>query len=392
MSLTKKNMLFGVLFTAFTTPSIFFMMGLPMILQMQGFDASLIGLFQIVGFSSIIKFLLSPPIDRIVFKKNHYKTWIWIIGVVYALLLIGLGECSLEHQTSFVFVAVCLIVFIATLIDIPLNALAIKVFKQEERILAGSYKMSAYFIAGLLGGGILLLFYNHVGWKYTFWMMAGLIFTALLCLNWIQENNEKIVIQELSFQTFLSFFHQKNSGIWLFVVAFYFAFISAVWIFMKPYLIVKGIAADTVALYVGIYGSVVGVLGGFLAAYLGKRCAKKRLLIAFSCFNAMSVAILAYMEYGGFRMDLALVAISLTALAIAFSSAIIFALMMDYARQSSKAIDYAVQSSLFSLTRIASAMGAGIIVSTQNYGVFFMVELVCILIVTYIVVKHYPSS
>ncbi len=392
MSLTKKNMLFGVLFTAFTTPSIFFMMGLPMILQMQGFDASLIGLFQIVGFSSIIKFLLSPPIDRIVFKKNHYKTWIWIIGVVYALLLIGLGECSLEHQTSLVFMTICLIVFVATFIDIPLNALAIKVFTQEERISAGSYKMSAVFTALLLGGGILLLFYNHIGWRYTLWFMAGLMFIALLFLGFITENNEKILVQPFSFRIISSFFRQKNSGIWLFVVAFYFAFISAVWIFIKPYLLTKKMNPDNVALLVGIYGGLIGILGGFLASYIGKYYAKKRLLVVFSCFNALSVAILVYMEYGDFNMGLVVVAISLTALAISFSSAIIFALMMDYARQTSKAIDYAVQSSLFSLTRIASAMGAGIIVSTQNYGVFFMVELVCILIVTYVVVKHYPSS
>ncbi|MBN1838663.1 MAG: MFS transporter [Campylobacterales bacterium] len=392
MSLAKKNILFGLLFTAFTTPSIFFMMGLPMILQMRGFDASFIGLFQMVGFSAVLKFLLSPPIDRIVFKKNHYKTWICLLGIVYALLLIGLGECSLEHQTSLVFMMICLIVFVATLIDIPLNALAIKVFKKEERIAAGSYKMSAVFTALLLGGGILLLFYNHIGWQYTLWFMAGLIFIALLFLKCITENDEKILIESFSFRIISSFFKQKNIGIWLIIVAFYFAFISAVWIFIKPYLLSKKMNPDNVALLVGIYGGIIGILGGFLASYIGKYYAKKRLLVVFSCFNALSVAILVYMEYCGFSMGLVVVAISLTALAISFSSAIIFALMMDYARQTSKAIDYALQSSLFSFTRIASAMGAGIIVSTQNYGIFFIVELVCILIVTYIVIKKYPST
>lgn len=71
--LTKKNILFSILFTAILTPMIFFVMGLPMILQIKGFDASLIGIFQLAGLPMIFKFLMSPPIDKIVFEKNTIK-------------------------------------------------------------------------------------------------------------------------------------------------------------------------------------------------------------------------------------------------------------------------------------------------------------------------------
>lgn len=44
-----------------------------MILQIKGFDASLIGIFQLAGLPMIFKFLMSPPIDKIVFEKNTIK-------------------------------------------------------------------------------------------------------------------------------------------------------------------------------------------------------------------------------------------------------------------------------------------------------------------------------
>lgn len=389
--LAKKNILFGLLFTTFTTPSIFFMMGLPMILQMRGFDASFIGFFQIVGLSAIGKFLLSPPVDRFVFQNNHYKKWILGAGGIYVLLLLCLSAFSLEEDTSVVFILIFFTVFVATFADIPLNALAIKVFSCEERMVAGSYKMSAYFLAGLLGGGVFLLFYNRTGWTVTFLTMAFLVLFSLLALFGIHENHEKVPQHKVSFQTIVSFFTQEKIGIWVFILSFYFAFISAVWVFMKPYLISKGIDADSVAFFVGIYGSIVGFFGGYLAAYLGRRFDKKTLLILFSFFNALSMVLLLLMEIFTFHVTAWLLAITLTALAIAFSSAIIFAFIMEYARQESKAVDYALQSSLFALTRIVAAVFAGIIISAQSYGVLFGLACVGILGVTFVVIKKFDA-
>jgi len=258
--LAKKNIVFGVLVTAFFTPSIFFLMGLPMILQMKGFDPSIIGIFQVLGLPMVIKFLLSPPVDKIVFKKNHYKKWIIFTGIFYVICLLGVSFVSLDDNIYLVFGVVFFTSFIATFIDIPLNALAIKVFKPSERISAGSYKMSAFFAAGLLGGGVFLLVFNHLGWQNTFILIALTVFVSLFALYFIEESDEKIEEQKISLKTLLTFFKQKNIGIWVFILMFYFSLISAIWVFIKPYLISKGITPDEVAFYVGIYGSIVGFI------------------------------------------------------------------------------------------------------------------------------------
>lgn len=387
--LTKKNILFSILFTAILTPMIFFVMGLPMILQIKGFDASLIGIFQLAGLPMIFKFLMSPPIDKIVFEKKHYKKWTFYIGILYILLLTIISFLSLENSIYPVFIAILITAFISTFMDIPLNALAIKTFTKEQSLSAGSYKISAYSMASLLGGGIFLLVFNHLGWNLTFILMALLVLFSLIALYFIEENDEIIYVEKISSKNIITFFKQKDIGIWIFILSFYFVSISALWVFMKPYLIHKGVKPDDVAIWVGIYGSFIAILGGALSNYIGKKFSKKSLLIIFMFFNIFSTSLLIFIEQYNLIFYYLIISVTFIALAIALSSAIIFSMIMDYSRKESRAIDYSVQSSIFSFTRIISAVIAGIIVSNFGFDKMFIFELFCLVLVTFVIYKIY---
>lgn len=387
--LTKKNILFSILFTAILTPMIFFVMGLPMILQIKGFDASLIGIFQLAGLPMIFKFLMSPPIDKIVFEKKHYKKWTFYIGILYILLLTIISFLSLENSIYPVFIAILITAFISTFMDIPLNALAIKTFTKEQSLSAGSYKISAYSMASLLGGGIFLLVFNHLGWNLTFILMALLVLFSLFALYFIEENDEIIYVEKISSKNIITFFKQKDIGIWIFILSFYFVSISALWVFMKPYLIHKGVKPDDVAIWVGIYGSFIAILGGALSNYIGKKFSKKSLLIIFMFFNIFSTSLLIFIEQYNLTFYYLIISVTFIALAIALSSAIIFSMIMDYSRKESRAIDYSVQSSIFSFTRIISAVIAGIIVSNFGFDKMFIFELFSLVLVTFVIYKKY---
>ncbi|MCG3680622.1 MFS transporter [Aliarcobacter butzleri] len=387
--LTKKNILFSILFTAILTPMIFFVMGLPMILQIKGFDASLIGIFQLAGLPMIFKFLMSPPIDKIVFEKKHYKKWTFYIGILYILLLTIISFLSLGNSIYAVFIAILITAFISTFMDIPLNALAIKTFTKEHSLSAGSYKISAYSMASLLGGGIFLLVFNHLGWNLTFILMALLVLFSLVALYFIEENDEIIYVERISSKNIITFFKQKDIGIWIFILSFYFVSISALWVFMKPYLIHKGVKPDDVAIWVGIYGSFIAILGGALSNYIGKKFSKKNLLIIFMFFNIFSTSLLIFIEQYNLTFYYLIISVTFIALAIALSSAIIFSMIMDYSRKESRAIDYSVQSSIFSFTRIISAVIAGIIVSNFGFDKMFIFELFYLVLVTFVIYKKY---
>ncbi len=101
------------------------------------------------------------------------------------------------------------------------------------------------------------------------------------------------------------------------------------------------------------------------------------------------VLLLVFIEHYELTRSLLLVAITFTAISIAFSSCIIFSLMMDYSRPSQRAVDYAIQSSIFSFTRIISAIFAGLIVSNISYEAMFIFEFLAMLFVVYIIYRCY---
>lgn len=387
--LLKINILFGILYLSFAAPVVFFMGGIPVVLQLEGVDASYIGLFQLVGLPVVIKFLLSPVIDRFIFKKNHYKKWILFVGLIYAATLYGIGTLSLSDNFQMIFMVILFATLLSSFIDIPLNALSIKVFSKEDRIVASGYKTSAFFLSGILGSGVSLLLYNHFGWRSTFTIASAGVLLSLVSLFFIEENDELIKEQNVSFYTIFSFFKQPDIGIWLFILTFYFAFILSVWVFLKPYLIMKGLTADDVAIYMGFYGSSVGFVGGMVASRVGKYLTKRETLLYFGLFNLVSILILIFMEQYKFSLYFVIAIITIISFAIALTSTIVFSLMMDYSRGNSKGIDYAVQSSLSSIARIVSTVAAGFLISSFGYSTMFCMEMLATGFVVYIVYRFY---
>jgi MFS family permease len=160
---------------------------------------------------------------------------------------------------------------------------------------------------------------------------------------------------------------------------------------MKPYLIHKGVSADDIAIWVGIYGSFIAILGGSLSNYIGKKFSRKNLLIIFMFFNIFSTSLLIFIEQYNLTFYYLIISVTFIALAIALSSAIIFSMIMDYSRKESRAIDYSVQSSIFSFSRIISAVIAGIIVSNFGFGIMFIFEFICLVLITFIIYKKYST-
>lgn len=385
-NLLLTNLYFALLYTSFSVAPIFFMLGMPMILQIKGFEASTIGLFQLVGLPMVLKLFFSPPVDKFRFEKNHYKKWILPVGLIYFLLLFYSSFLSIKENIIYLFVIVFIISLVATFIDIPLNALSIKVFKKDERIIAGGFKISAYFISLILGSGILLISYNELGWQKTLQIMAFMVLISLFALVFIKEENSTNLNNTATFKDIISYIKEVDKG-WLIVLLTYFVFISAIWIFLKPFLIKKGINANDVAFYVGIYGGIIGILSGLVMKFFQK-FDKKILLLAFALLNFCSILALILLQNNINKVTI-LFLITFISISFSFSSSLIFSMMMDYARLSTKAIDYAIQSSIFSSTRILSAVISGALVSNFGFTDMFTFELFGMAFVIFLVWKFY---
>ena len=71
--LDRRHIILGLLFMAKSIPLVFFTMGLPVILRLEGLPLETIGFLQLTGLPYLLKFLWAPLLDRNGRQAGHYK-------------------------------------------------------------------------------------------------------------------------------------------------------------------------------------------------------------------------------------------------------------------------------------------------------------------------------
>ena len=384
MRLTKQNLLFFVIFTAANTPVMFFMLGFGAIMQMNGFSADNIGVFQTALLAIILSLLVAPFIDKFGLKTDHYKNWTIALGVLCSLSIFLLAFVSLNDKKILFLVSFC-ILLISGLLDTAVNALAIKIYDRKKSKTVGAYKMTGVFCSMLLGSGVSLLIYSRLGWSFCVYFLAALVLLSLSALFFIDENTETVSSERLNLKEILSFFKQENIGIWLFILCFYVGIIAAAWAFLKPFLIFKGINVDKVAFYVGIYGSVLGALASFAAIKINNIFSKRTILTVFGSLNFVAILMLYFMVGADINDFLLIASVSLCVISMSFSTSVIFALMMEFSRKNLRGSDYALQSALRLIFRTVSVVICSILITNFGYGFAFLALSILMILAVWVV-------
>ncbi len=187
--LLGRQMLFGWLNFALALPSIYLLLGMPLVMRQHGWSGTEIGLFQLAGLPAVFKFLLALPVERWRFAGAHYKSWALLLclGLAATLLLVGRQELLDRHALFFALTLLAGV--LAAWTDIPVNALAIKLLPESERVRAGAIRSAALFLAAVVGAGLMLLVHAHWGWQAPFILMSAALLLGALLLALLGESS-----------------------------------------------------------------------------------------------------------------------------------------------------------------------------------------------------------
>ncbi|NMG55053.1 MFS transporter [Aromatoleum aromaticum] len=361
-----RHVLFGWINFALTAPAIYLWLGLPLVMRQQGWSGAEIGLFQLAGLPAVFKLFLALPIERWRAGRRPYRRWAWLTGGGYLLALLSLAALGADAHKGILFALILLAALCATWADIPVNALAIKLFPAEERPRAGGVRSAATFAGAIVGGGAMLLLQQALGWAVPFLLLGACLLVALGLLGCIEEDGSVSGSHRSTpLAVWLGFFRQAGAGIWTVVLLGYFPFVAAAWVYLKPLLLDRGFPASEVAWIAGVGGGALGALASF-GAGLVPRVLILRVLPLSAGANALALALLA--AAAGYGTPAGLVAAAaFLAVAMGVASALAFALMMEFARDGWRAADYGLQASLFTLGRIAVAPPAGLLLDRLGY-------------------------
>lgn len=351
---------FGWIHFALTAPAIYLWLGLPLVMRQQGWSGAEIGLFQLAGLPAVFKVFLALPVERRRTGPRPYLRWAWLTGGGYLLALLALAAADAHADKAVLFALTLLAALCATWADIPVNALAIRLFSPEERPLAGGVRAAASFAGAVVGGGVMLLVQQAFGWSAPFLMLGAFLIVALALLAVIREEDEEKTAVDgrpSPLAVWRGFFGQAGAGTWTAVLLGYFPCVAAAWIYLKPLLLDRGFPAGEVAWIAGIGGGIVGALASLAAGLLPRRRVPGVLPLS-AAANALALGLLAAAAEHAPAAGL-IAAAAFLAFAMGLSSALAFALMMEFARDAWRAADYGLQASLFTLGRIAVAAVAG---------------------------------
>ena len=143
------------------------------VLRKAGVSLTQISLMLGVGFLFMFKFLWAPLVDRIaIFGVYGYKRWFLITQTLVAVFLLGLLWLHPSNDFYWVFGLLVFASIAATFRDVSIDALSVKLLSEEERATANGWMSTGFMLGMVLGGGVLLLLYDTIGWEGAVWAIC----------------------------------------------------------------------------------------------------------------------------------------------------------------------------------------------------------------------------
>lgn len=383
------------LYLAQSIPMSFFSTVLPVIMRMEHYSLTSIGLIQLIKLPWIFKFLWAPIVDKTASNIKQYKRWIFFSEIFYAMIILHIGFYDL--QTDFrTIIALMLIAFTASATqDIATDAFAIRILKTEERSIGNSMQSVGSFLGTLTGSGFLLVIYHYFGWYYLLVALAGFVLLAIVPLyfykrkNGGKSNSQKSSIQ---FKDIFLFFSQRGIGKHLILLGIYYSGLIGILTMLKPWLVDLGYNVRDIGVISGIYGAGVGAGAAFLSGIIIKKFGKRRSLVAFSLFGIFTALFFLTLTIIQPNLALIITGISLIWGSYGMLSVLIYTISMDKVRVGREGTDFTIQIVLTHLSSLVIAVSSGKFANSFGYQALFLTETFVGILVSIYIIFFYKKT
>lgn len=367
-----------------------FSSGLPLFILLQllqawlassGLDIKLLGLFALVQFPYIWKFVWAPLMDRYHFGAlGRRRGW---MALTQAALFVAIGCMGLldpASQTGLVAAAAAGVAFLSASQDIVIDAYRREILRDNEQGLGAAVHVNAYKVASMVPGALSLILADRMPWAPVFWITAAFMLPGLLCTLLIREPDvygvppktlEQAIV--LPFKEFLARAGWRHA-LWLlgFVLLYKLGDSMATALSTKFYLDLGfsktqiGLAANTTGFWASLIG---GVVGGVWMLKLGIN----RALWVFGALQALAILGFAWLAHAGADTVLLSAVIGFESFASHGLGAAAFVAFISRASDPRyTATQYALFTSLAAVPRTFINSSVGYIVAETGWFTFFL--------------------
>jgi PAT family beta-lactamase induction signal transducer AmpG len=147
----------------------------------EGLDIKTISFLTLVGSAYTLKFLWAPLMDRFVPPfLGRRRGWMALTQLLLAGGIAVMGSLSPKDAILALAAMAVLVAFFSASQDITFDAYRSDVLRNEERGAGAAVSVLGYRLAMLVSGGLaLVLADSFIGWRATYWLMAGLMLAGI---------------------------------------------------------------------------------------------------------------------------------------------------------------------------------------------------------------------
>jgi MFS family permease len=373
--------LLATLYLSQGLPFGFFTQALPVLLREQKLSLASIGLTSLLAIPWALKFLWAPLVDR----HGSRRAWLVPLQLASVLTLLAISALHPDRHLQLIQLAILLVNLISSTQDIATDGFAVELLPHEERGLGNGIQVAGYRAGMILGGGGLLIAYEHLDWSKTFWLMAAILAVAtipvLLSSAAARQRTPPQTTQDDSptvLNTLGRWVAHPTQRLWLLVLIAYKLGDALAQGMIRPFMVDVQMSMHDVGLILGVAGFSTSLIGALLGGAGVERLGRQRALLLFGLLQTLSLVVYCWpaslpVEHPSLRL-----AIWISALLEHFTSgmatAALFTWMMDRCDPERAASDYTLQACVVVIaTGVAQAL-SGFVAQALGWPMHFAVS------------------
>ncbi|WP_432785974.1 hypothetical protein AAEX37_00087 [Oligella sp. MSHR50489EDL] len=236
------------------------------ILRYKGFSLEKLSLLYLVTLPIAFKLFLGMLVDKVKAPfQGHYRAWLLVAQVGMTGLLLIISFADIVTNFHVVLTLFIIYAFLTGIQDVSIDGLACKIFPKEKRQRVNAVQYAGNLLGNIVGGGIVLIFYEYLDWHGSLWLLAFLTFLSLLQIVLYREPDDVLVGKGFApislrseFKAFVSA-HRYWFGFLLIMPIG----LSAAYALLNPMLVDLSWTPQEIGVLTKIFGSVVGVISAF---------------------------------------------------------------------------------------------------------------------------------
>jgi PAT family beta-lactamase induction signal transducer AmpG len=350
-------------------------------MKTRGANLAAIGLFSLVGFPYLLKFVWSPLMDRYVPPfLGRRRGWILVTQVLLIAAIAVLGFSDPSKSLTLVALLALVVAFLSASQDIVIDAYRTDVLPAEERGAGVAVSSTGYRVAVITSGaGALILAGYGAPWSVVYLLMALAMLIGVFGAFYAPEPTRHVAPPETLAEAVVNPFLQftKRSGGWLtllFVALFRLPDVTA-GMMTLPFLMDLGFSLQSIGVLRQFMGPTVVTVGALVGGALVAKLTLRQCLWVFAIVQALSNAAFLVLARTGPRYDVLVGVVFVESFCTGLTIAGFLAFLISQCDPRYSATQYALLSSVMALSRVIGGAPTGYVAQSLGWSWFFVITI-----------------